>query len=137
MNSSGRLGPSTYVFTLVPTGINSLDLLTGNGFLVIPGPRRIQQICLQIHNGVFYLYRIAPFHNFDRVCKACKACIFYSCLLTLVANYPLCLASTFMPIEKMRSSVSFTISTLPIEEVYLNLRCFSFLSRHKGKIRSF
>ena len=137
MNSSGRLGPSTSVFTLVPTGIDSLDLLTENGFLGM----YIQRICL--HNGVFNLHRVVPFHKFIRVRKASLngTCIFNNsrcwcwmgimCLLILVANYPLRLASTLVPMKKMRGSVSLTIPTLPIEQVDLGLRCLSFLSRHK------
>jgi len=52
----------------------------------------------------------------------------------LVANYPLCLASTLMPIKEVCGSVSFTIPTFPIEQTDLNLRCFSLLSRHKEEI---
>ena len=98
MNSLGRLGPSTSVFILALTGIDNLDLLTGNGFLCIPRPRHIQRICL--HNDVFYLNHVAPFHNFIGVRKASlnDTCIFYSrcnwCWMGMVmgiwiANYPL------------------------------------------------
>jgi hypothetical protein len=44
MNSSERLGPLTSVFTLVPMGIDNLDLLTGNGFLSIPSPVKLRKI---------------------------------------------------------------------------------------------
>ena len=144
MNSSGRLGPSTSIFTLVPTGIDNLDLLTGNGSLGIPSPGNIQWICL--HNGIFHLRCVASFHKFVRVRKAYLngTWIFHSCcnwcwmgmgMLILVANYPFHLASTLMPIKEMLGSVSLTIPTLPIEQVDLNLWCFSFLSRHEGKMR--
>jgi len=38
-----------------------------------------------------------------------------------------------MPIKEMFSSVSFTVATLPIKQVDLDLRRLSFLSRHKGR----
>jgi hypothetical protein len=127
MNSSGRLGPSTSVFTLVSMGIDSLDLLTGNGFLDIPSPGHIQQICL--HNGVFYLHCIAPFYKFTRHKASlngtcifrCSWCWIGMCLLILVANYSLRLASTLMPIKEMCNLVSLTIPTPPIEQVDLSL----------------
>jgi len=43
------------------------------------------------------------------------------CLLILVANDPLSLASSLMPIKEVGGSVSFTIPTLPIEQVDLDL----------------
>jgi hypothetical protein len=67
MNSSGRLGPSTYVFTLVPTGINSLDLLTGNGFLAqgisnksVSTITTVSSICIGLHPSIISTESVKP-----------------------------------------------------------------------------
>ena len=56
--------------------------------------------------------------------------------MILVANYPFRLASTLMPIKEMRGSVSITILALPIEKVDLSLRCLSFFSWHRARIKA-